>query len=136
MCVAGIDKEFLLAWLRWAEERHISELKHVNQLVPIAELRPEAEHQTDEDDLMPYDVLNRIQKLAVIEKKSPAEIFDYITAENPDQTLERIFIWLERYFKLWSRNQWKRECYAPSFYLDDENLDPRSWCRYPILSGG
>ena len=37
---------------------------------------------------------------------------------------------------LWSRNQWKRERYAPSFHLDDENLDPKTWCRFPILSGG
>ena len=26
--------------------------------------------------------------------------------------------------------------HAPSFHLDDKNLDPRSWCRFPILSGG
>jgi NAD+ synthase (glutamine-hydrolysing) len=25
---------------------------------------------------------------------------------------------------------------APSFHLDDRNVDPRSWCRFPILSGG
>lgn len=37
---------------------------------------------------------------------------------------------------LWCRNQWKRERYAPSFHLDDENLDPKTWCRFPILSGG
>jgi hypothetical protein len=24
----------------------------------------------------------------------------------------------------------------PGFHLDDKNLDPRSWCRFPILSGG
>ena len=24
---------------------------------------------------------------------------------------------------------------APSFHLDDENLDPKTWCRFPILSG-
>ena len=41
-----------------------------------------------------------------------------------------------RFFRLWSRNQWKRERYAPSFHLDDENLDPKTWCRFPILSGG
>ena len=41
-----------------------------------------------------------------------------------------------RFFKLWSRNQWKRERYAPSFHLDDENLDPKTWCRFPILSAG
>ena len=45
-------------------------------------------------------------------------------------------IWVERFFRLWCRNQWKRERYAPSFHLDDENLDPKTWCRFPILSGG
>jgi NAD+ synthase (glutamine-hydrolysing) len=43
---------------------------------------------------------------------------------------------VERFFRLFSRNQWKRERYAPSFHVDDENLDPKTWCRFPILSGG
>ena len=48
----------------------------------------------------------------------------------------RLLLWVERFFRLWCRNQWKRERYAPSFHLDDENLDPKTWCRFPILSGG
>ena len=28
------------------------------------------------------------------------------------------------------------ERFAPGFHLDDKNRDPRSWCRFPILSGG
>jgi NAD+ synthase (glutamine-hydrolysing) len=44
--------------------------------------------------------------------------------------------WVEKFFTLWCRNQWKRERYAPSFHLDDHNLDPKTWCRFPILSGG
>jgi len=43
---------------------------------------------------------------------------------------------IRRFFQLWCRNQWKRERYAPSFHVDDKNLDPRTWCRFPILSGG
>ncbi len=43
---------------------------------------------------------------------------------------------VERFFRLWSASQWKRERLAPSFHLDDENLDPKTWCRFPILSGG
>jgi NAD+ synthase (glutamine-hydrolysing) len=43
---------------------------------------------------------------------------------------------VRRFYTLWSRNQWKRERYAPSFHLDDYNVDPRSWLRFPILSGG
>ena len=54
----------------------------------------------------------------------------------PQYTAEQLHVWVERFFKLWSRNQWKRERYAPSFHVDDKNLDPKTWCRWPILSGG
>jgi NAD+ synthase (glutamine-hydrolysing) len=43
--------------------------------------------------------------------------------------------YIKRFLRLWRQNQWKRERYAPSFHLDDESLDPRSSCSYPILSG-
>jgi NAD+ synthase (glutamine-hydrolysing) len=49
---------------------------------------------------------------------------------------EQLKTYLRRFYTLWSRNQWKRERYAPSFHLDDYNVDPRSWLRFPILSGG
>ena len=54
----------------------------------------------------------------------------------PEYAAEQLHLWVERFFRLWCRNQWKRERYAPSFHLDDENLDPKTWCRFPILSGG
>lgn len=135
--IAGIDKAFLRNWLKWAEKTFLPALKAVNELEPTAELRPADSGQTDEKDLMPYPILNRIQKLAVVRKASPRSIYFTLRNELPDDISNRqIFDWLQRYLRLWSRNQWKRERYAPSFHLDDENLDPRSWCRYPILSGG
>jgi NAD+ synthase (glutamine-hydrolysing) len=59
-----------------------------------------------------------------------------MTAHDLPYTAEQMAVWVERFFRLWCRNQWKRERYAPSFHLDDENLDPKTWCRFPILSGG
>jgi NAD+ synthase (glutamine-hydrolysing) len=53
----------------------------------------------------------------------------------PDYEDKVMKAWVIKFFKLWSRNQWKRERYAPSFHLDDANLDPKTWCRFPILSG-
>jgi NAD+ synthase (glutamine-hydrolysing) len=44
--------------------------------------------------------------------------------------------WIKKFFRLWSANQWKRERLAPAFHLDDLNVDPRTWCRFPILSSG
>ena len=57
-------------------------------------------------------------------------------SEFPQYADHQLVAWIERFFRLWCRNQWKRERYAPSFHLDDENLDPKTWCRFPILSGG
>jgi NAD+ synthase (glutamine-hydrolysing) len=44
--------------------------------------------------------------------------------------------YINKFFRLWSHNQWKRERIAPSFHLDEFNIDPKTWCRFPILSGG
>src|SRR6185369_10305863 len=94
------------------------------------------QHQTDEDDLMPYTILDAIERAAIRDKQSPLEIYHVLRAQFPGHTKEKLLLWIERFFRLWSRNQWKRERYAPSFHLDDENLDPKTWCRFPILSGG
>ena len=140
--IAGIDKAFLRQWLRWLEAsgpaggHTIPALGAINQQAPTAELRPADRHQTDEDDLMPYDVLDAIERAAIRDKNSPRDVFELMRGQFPNFTPPQLGIWVERFFRLWCRNQWKRERYAPSFHLDDENLDPKTWCRFPILSGG
>jgi NAD+ synthase (glutamine-hydrolysing) len=108
----------------------------VNALVPTAELRPQERAQTDEDDLMPYGILDVIEGLAIREKKSPVDVYTELRGVYTEFSARQLCIWTTRFFRLWSRNQWKRERYAPSFHLDDKNLDPKTWCRFPILSGG
>lgn len=140
--IAGIDKAFLRRWLRWMEATGpeglgpLPELRVVNQQQPTAELRPQAAAQTDEADLMPYDLLDAIERLAIRDKRTPRECFELLEPAWGTYSAEQLLIWLERFFRLWCRNQWKRERYAPSFHVDDENLDPKTWCRFPILSGG
>lgn len=138
--VAGIDKVFLRHWLAWARDAYaLPALDLVTRQTPTAELKPAAYAQTDETDLGgSYALINRIQKLLVVEKKSPRDLF-HLLVGDPEfgavLTREQIYRAIEKILTLWSRSQWKRERYAPSFHLDDENLDPRTWCRYPILSG-
>lgn len=140
--IAGIDKAFLREWLRIFETRGsadvkpVAELGLVNAQQPTAELRPGEYEQTDEGDLMPYPLLDHIERLAIRDKLSPAEIMDTLQREQQAYSAEQLKIWVRRFFTLWSRNQWKRERYAPSFHVDDKNLDPKTWCRFPILSGG
>lgn len=131
--LAGIDKPFILQWLRWAEaDLGYSGLQAVNRLVPTAELRPADRAQSDEKDLMPYPVLVSIERLAIHQRRPPAEVFERLKGQHDPEQLKA---WIRTFFRLWSANQWKRERLAPSFHFDDFNVDPRSWCRFPILSG-
>jgi len=140
--IAGIDKAFLRRWLRWLQVHGpvglhpIPALAVVNDLPPTAELRPLETGQTDEDDLMPYEVLDAIERSAIRDKQTPLEIFRLMRAQFTQYSVAQLHLWVGRFFRLWCRNQWKRERYAPSFHVDDENLDPKTWCRFPILSGG
>ncbi len=141
--IAGIDKAYLRQWLRWLERQGpagrgpLSALRAVNEQQPTAELRPLAARQTDEADLMPYDVLDAIERAAIRDKLVPIEVFARLeVVYRGTYGRDELGVWIARFFRLWSRNQWKRERYAPSFHLDDENLDPKTWCRFPILSGG
>lgn len=133
--IAAVDKYFLRQWLRWAEkELNYPALAHVNRLIPTAELRPPGESQTDESDLMPYDIMVRIERLGIRERKSPKEVYELLK-NIPDYKDGEIREYIIKFFSLWAANQWKRERTAPAFHLDDFNIDPRTWCRFPILSG-
>ena len=140
--IAGIDKAYLRRWLTWLEHEGpagagpVPALAAVNAQQPTAELRPQAAGQTDEADLMPYPILDAVERFAIRDRQTPLECWQRLRAEFPTHSPLELATWTERFFTLWSRNQWKRERYAPSFHLDDENLDPKTWCRFPILSGG
>lgn len=141
--ISGIDKAFLRQWLAWMETEGcepdihpISELSVINAQAPTAELRPSEEKQTDETDLMPYPILDAIERLAIRDKKLPAEVWERMCENLPDHDPLQVKAWVIKFFRLWSRNQWKRERYAPGFHVDDKNLDPKTWCRFPILSSG
>lgn len=132
--IAGLSKVFILQWLRWAEKNlNHTGLYLVNNLQPTAELRPLERNQTDEDDLMPYTVLAEIEKWAILQRRSPLQVYEVMKINHEPAMLKN---WIKKFFRLWSANQWKRERLAPAFHLDDLNVDPRTWCRFPILSSG
>ena len=75
--IAGIDKAFLLDWLRWLETAGrwactpSPPWRPSTSMQPTAELRPPTAGQTDEDDLMPYRVLDAIERAAIRDKQPP-----------------------------------------------------------------
>jgi NAD+ synthase (glutamine-hydrolysing) len=143
--LGGIDKPYLRVWLRWMEAigpeglGPLAALSAINAQQPTAELRPagsDGAAQTDEADLMPYDILEEVEDSAIRDKHTPIEVLQELMPRYPQYRPLQLALWIQRFFVLWCRNQWKRERLAPSFHLDDRNVDPRSWCRFPILSGG
>jgi NAD+ synthase (glutamine-hydrolysing) len=139
--IAGVDKAFLRRWIVWmqtvgpAQMQPLAALQAVAAQAPTAELRPASAAQTDEADLMPYELLDVIERAAIRDKRMPLEVYELMKVRYPQYAPKDLVLWIERFFVLFSRNQWKRERYAPSFHLDDENLDPKTWCRFPVLSG-
>lgn len=133
--IAGIDKPFIREWLVWAEqELGYKDLNLVNQQAPTAELRPSEHTQTDEDDLMPYTIMVEIEKLAIGNHQSPIEVFKILKNKKLTSS-NQLAQYIQKFYRLWAKNQWKRERLAPSFHLDNFNVDPKTWCRFPILSG-
>lgn len=140
--IGGIDKAYLRKWAQWLEAegpagiRGFKSISIVTKNPPTAELRPQDKKQTDEDDLMPYEVLDQIERFAIRDHKSPVEVYQALRSVNMGHHDSKLKDWTSKFFRLWSRNQWKRERYAPAFHLDDESLDPKTWCRFPVLSSG
>ncbi|MCB0370538.1 MAG: NAD(+) synthase, partial [Bdellovibrionales bacterium] len=88
--IAGVDKAFLNQWIRWCatkgpqETGPISSLQEVYKRPPTAELRPASYKQEDEKDLMPYDVLDKIERKFIHGRKSPKDIVLELNIELSD----------------------------------------------------
>lgn len=133
--IAGVSKHFIRNWLIWAKEtRGYSSLEAIINQAPTAELRPLEKNQTDEADLMPYDLLEEIERLWIYEKLPDEEVLNRLVAHRSEGQ-EYLRAMMSRFQQLWYRSQWKRERLAPSFHLDRFNIDPKSGGRFPILTG-
>ena len=103
--IAGIDKIFIKNLLNYLIKKYnYYPLKNVLNLKPSAELKPIHENQIDENDLMPYEILNQIEKLAIKERLSPAEIFLYLQKEMKiEKKLSKNYV--KKCYKKFSMNQ-------------------------------
>ncbi|MFB6374945.1 MAG: NAD(+) synthase, partial [Bradymonadaceae bacterium] len=113
--IAGIDKAFLRRWLVWMRDHGpegldpLPALEAVTAQQPTAELRPQEADQTDEGDLMPYPLLDAIEKAAIRDRYAPLEVYQIVREEFDQYTDRQLADWIEDFFQLWTRNQWKRE---------------------------
>ena len=71
----------------------------------------------------------------VRDKMSSNEIVEFLRRDYPSLEQSQIEQYVMKFRGMWRRSQWKRERYAPGFHLDDYSVDPKTWCRFPIISG-
>jgi NAD+ synthase (glutamine-hydrolysing) len=135
--IAGVPKTWVSAWLRWAGATHgWTSCAAVLALPATAELRPPASGQTDEDDLMPYDVLDRIAWGFVERGETPRDLLETLWPE-----LSRLYAGdrarlasdIRLFVRRFCTAQWKRERLAPGFRVGPYDLDPRGGWRWPVL---
>jgi NAD+ synthase (glutamine-hydrolysing) len=136
--IGDVSKTFLRSWIKWASTSTtfgipaVSRLNLITKQSPSAELRPQNKAQTDEKDLMPYEVLDKIGQM-VINNKTPLQIFNSLRSQDALHYSEKqLETWIEKFFKLWCKNQWKKKRYALSFHLDDESFNSK---KFPSISG-
>jgi NAD+ synthase (glutamine-hydrolysing) len=141
--IGSVGKSFINEWLLWLEqvgldgELRIPELGCINAQAPTAELQPQEMQQTDEKDLGPFVVRDFIEQAFLTYRRTPDEVRLLVIQQfGKNYGPEQLLAWTAKYFQNFSASQWKRERLAPSLFVAPPNLDPRSWCRWPILSGG
>ena len=138
--ISGVSKFFLLRWLRWVHEGGLADyisgdsLQGVLALEPSAELRPAVYQQTDQRELMPYEVMAQIETLFVLEQRGEAEIMADLSQRFPHIASSQLQQYVHTFYRRWQSSQWKRERMAVGFHVAEMNVDPQSWYRYPVLS--
>lgn len=132
--IADVPKSLVGAWLAWARDRHgLTALDRVLQTPATAELRPAERAQTDEGDLMPFAVLDRLMHRFAYLGEEPATIlvrlWPVLSDRYPD--VHAFADHVERFVQLFCRAQWKRERFAISLRVSRFDLDPKTGFRFP-----
>ena len=85
---------------------------------------------------MPFPVLDAIRRISQTQHLSPKGVLQaLLRGEFAERySLAQLTAWLQRYYALYCRNQWKRERIAVSFHIEADSADPKTYRRFPVLS--
>jgi NAD+ synthase (glutamine-hydrolysing) len=135
--IANVPKSLVGLWLRWAARFHgYPAVEQVFRAPPSAELRPLGDTQTDEEDLMPFQVLDQLMMLFVQRGQDPLEMFHTLWPSLTEHYRgdPRAFAAHIRKFTLkMCQAQWKRDRFAISFRVTAFDLDPKTGFRFPAV---
>jgi len=133
--LSDVPKSLVELWLRWARDFHgYTVVDRVLSVPATAELRPGESGQTDEDDLMPFFVLDQLMFQFVQCGRDPVEMFRALWPALHDHYRgdARAFAdHIGKFVRLLCRAQWKRERFAIGFRVTAFDLDPKTGFRFP-----
>ena len=92
--------------------------------------------QTDEDDLMPFEVLDRLLYGFAQLGQDPLDLFKSLWPAFKDRFYhhpKEFSTHIHKFIRLFCFAQWKRERFAVSFRLTSFDLDPKGGGRYPVI---
>ena len=133
--IADVPKSLVIEWLDWANQFHAYKgIETVVSVPSTAELRPPSAAQTDEDDLMPFVILDQLMYNFVQLGQEPLEMFlalwpsvQELYENKPHAFVEHIALFIKKICFA----QWKRERFAISFRVTSFDLDPKTGFRFP-----
>ena len=133
--LADVPKSLIIVWLDWARRFHGYEsLTDVLAMPATAELRPADRKQTDEDDLMPFPILDQLMYLFVQRGQDPLEMFRTLWPAVGDLyggDPRALAAHVRKFVRMFCQAQWKRERFAISFRVMSFDLDPKTGLRFP-----
>ncbi|MBH23039.1 MAG: NAD(+) synthase [Myxococcales bacterium] len=138
--IADVPKSLIQIWLAWARRFHgLTSIDHVLKAPASAELRPQEMAQTDEDDLMPFDILDQLMYHFVQRSLEPVDIFETlwpVLAERYNGHHRAFADHIAKFVRMLCRAQWKRERFAIAFRVTAFDLDPKTGFRFPPVQKG
>ena len=133
--ISDVPKSLVIEWLEWAMSYHgLTALRNVLSTPATAELRPPQYNQSDEDDLMPFFVLDQLMYQFVQCGREPLEMFQILwpsLCKSYNEDAMAFGKHIEKFVRLICFAQWKRERFAISFRVTAFDLDPKTGFRFP-----
>lgn len=128
--ISNVPKTLISRLLEYIARRDsLHALDKVLRIPPSAELAPD---QRDEDDLMPYVVLDDLLYLFAGRRMSLADCWSVLCLRHEDHDPEQLREWTARFGRLFAYNQWKRDQHPVTMKVMDLDLDPKTGFRFPV----
>ncbi|MEO1268230.1 MAG: NAD(+) synthase [Myxococcota bacterium] len=138
--IADVPKSLIQLWLAWVRRFHdFKAIDFILKAPASAELRPQEMAQTDEDDLMPFDILDQLMYHFVQRSLEPVEIFETlwpVLQQRYDHNPRLFADHIAKFVRMLCRAQWKRERFAIAFRVTAFDLDPKTGFRFPPVQQG